>query len=88
MRIYHRPSGRVAKPRNGAYQCFPPKHNATLTGRSFATIEEAAIFLLKNPNWKIWVAPNPPHADGQVSKGLVIDGQFDRDDLMRRSLLP
>ena len=53
----------------------------------FDTPEEAAIFLLRNPDWKIWVAGNGTHSDGQVKNGLVIDGTFDFDDLKRRGFL-
>ena len=88
MRIYHRDSGRKAAPRDGVYQCFPPGKNTVARGKSFKSIEETALFLLRNPDWKVWVASNATHADGQVSKEVVIEGTFDRDDLKKKHLIP
>jgi len=88
VRIFHKSSGREAAPRNGAYHCFPPGDNTTALGKRFHSVEAAALFLLRKPEWKVWVAPNLGHKDGQVSKEIVIEGAFDRDELKRKSLIP
>jgi hypothetical protein len=94
VRIVHRPTGRTAEKRlyrSGApakYRAFPPSKNEIPDERSFDTIEELALFLLKNPAWKTWVAGNAGHSDGQVSASLVIEGSLDRDALKRKGLIP
>ncbi|MDF2231698.1 hypothetical protein P2H44_03940 [Albimonas sp. CAU 1670] len=55
--------------------------------REFDLIEDAAVFLLMNPGWKVWVKANSAEQDGQVSGDLIIDGAFDRDDLKRRGVI-
>jgi len=93
VRIYHRASGREAQPRKTdgltyeTYTCFPPGRNDIDYAEKFRSIEEAAIFLLKNPDWKIWCAAKGSHNDGQLSNDLVIEGSFDRDDLKLKGIL-
>ncbi len=39
------------------YKCFPRSVNDVTNAMEFATIEEAAIFLIKNPEWGIRMNP-------------------------------
>jgi hypothetical protein len=73
--------------RNGYYQCNPPGENEVAESKRFTTVEEAAIFLLSNPDWKIWLGGNSTARDGQLSRGIVVEGVFDRDELLRRGIL-
>lgn len=87
MRILHAPTGRVAEKRDGKFMCFPVNSNLTKDAERFETVEEAALFLLKNPDWNIWVKGNGTSNDGQVKKGIVIEGSFDMDDLRKRRVV-
>jgi hypothetical protein len=37
------------------YKCFPRSDN--MNGKEFATVEEAAVFLIRNPGWGIRMNP-------------------------------
>lgn len=42
---------------DSGYDCYPTSTNEKSAARSFALIEEAAIFLLTNPTWGIRMNP-------------------------------
>lgn len=90
MRIFEKTSGRNAALRKGRYQCNPPgsRTNTVVKAKFFDTLEETAIFLIKNPEWKVWLEPGLGKiSGGQISRGLVIEGRLDRDDLLARGIL-
>ena len=87
MRVYRKTCGREAAPRDRVFVAFPPGKNDFPHEKRFGTIEELAIHLLKNPDWKVWLSPNAAHKDGQLSSEIVIEGSFDRDNLKARGLL-
>lgn len=39
------------------YKCFPRSDNEVANAKEFATIEEAAIFMIRNPGWGIRMNP-------------------------------
>ncbi|MER9233980.1 hypothetical protein NKI56_18070 [Mesorhizobium sp. M0622] len=60
MRIYAVTNGveKEAYRLSGAhFKCFPRSDNGVANAREFATIEEAAIFMIKNPGWGIRMNP-------------------------------
>lgn len=51
------------------FKCFPRSDNEVANAREFATIEEAAIFMIKNPGWGIRMNPG----SGIIYNGIQIE---------------
>jgi hypothetical protein len=60
MRIVARKNGsqqEAYKLHERVYKCCPRSNNKADSAQEFATIEEAAIFLIKHPGWGIRMNP-------------------------------
>lgn len=60
MRIWVRNGGieqEAYKVGGQGYDCYPPSTNTKANAETFATIEEAAVFLIEHPGWGIRMNP-------------------------------
>ncbi len=75
---YKRPykDGRPAK-----FRAFPPSKNDQPNEKPFETIEELALFLLKNSTWKTLVKETG-ETDRQVGDTIVIEGKIELAQLV------
>src|SRR5262245_30186629 len=77
VKILHGPTGRVAAMRQvrgasaPAFLAFPPGSNEVKDARGFPTIESLALFVLSNPDWKVWLEGNGVYNDGQLNSDLI-----------------
>ena len=78
MKVYCQKTGREAAwrtdrdTREQGFFATPPgagKH-AKANARRFASIEELGIFLIKNPDWKVYVG------DAQINSTVVVEGKI------------
>ena len=54
-----------------AYKCYPPGSNLDKDSKSFETLDEAALFLCRNPTWGIRM--NPGAAIIFKGKAILLD---------------
>lgn len=56
MKVEAMTGGRLRRPhlyRDGMYRCFPRSENRKPFAKGFATVEDAAAFLMSNAGWGI-----------------------------------
>lgn len=81
MRVFHKATGRDAawrKSRNTTdegYFVTPVGENEKRDAKWFSNLEDLAYFLIKNPQWKVYLG------DGQQNGGVVIEGELTLEKL-------